>query len=221
MKNNRIIPTVFSHNKKEFNPRFEKLVPITKKIQIDFMDGKFVPGKSISMKEIPNLKKYNNEFEAHLMVQNPREWIKQAKEKGFKRIIFHYEAIPKEEIFSTGDYSNSLKLETYLAVNPDTKLKILLNVLSENENLFKGVLFLGVHPGKEGQKLQRVIFRRIKKLKKICPELIAQIDGGINEKTVKKAAKSGADFVNSGSFVSNSDNPTKQIEKLESAFHKN
>ena len=45
-------------------------------------------GKSVSLKEIPNLKKYKNNFEAHLMCYHPEKYIKKLKQKGFKKIIF-------------------------------------------------------------------------------------------------------------------------------------
>lgn len=220
MKNNHIIPTVFSHNKKEFKPRFDKLIKVSKNIQIDFMDGKFVPGKSVTLNEIPNLKKYKNIFEAHLMVKSPKSWITKSKQKGFKRIIFHIEAVKEEEIEKLIGYSKELNIEVYLATNPDTKLKVLLKILKSLKNKPKGILFLGVHPGKEGQKFQKIILKRIKNLKKKYPKIITQIDGGVNEKTIKIISKYPVDFVNSGSFVSNSNNPSGQIKKLENNFSK-
>jgi len=220
MKNNNIIPTVFSHDKKEFLKRFNRLIKVSEKIQIDFMDGKFVPAKSITMKEIPSLKKYKIEFEAHLMVKNPKPWIKEAKQKGFKRVIFHLEAVKTSEIGDLISLSKKLNLEVYLAINPNTKLKILLKILNKIKIKPKGILFLGVHPGKEGQKFQKIILRRIKKLKSKYPKIITQIDGGVNENTIKKIVKYPVDFINSGSFVSNSKNPKSQIIFLEDFFQK-
>src|SRR6267378_2103541 len=86
----KIIPTVFCKNKKDFKERFSKLIKISKEIQIDFMDGRFVKSKFIDFSAIPNLKRYNNNFEAHLMVQNPIKYILKLKKKGFKKIIFHF-----------------------------------------------------------------------------------------------------------------------------------
>lgn len=219
MKNKNIIPTIFSHNKKEFANRFNKLLKASNKLQIDFMDGKFVPGKSITMKEVPSLKKYKIEFEAHLMVKNPKNWIKEAKEKGFKRVIFHIEPLSMEEIINLVSFSKKLNLEVYLAINPNTKLKVLLKILKKIKIKPEGILFLGVHPGKEGQKFKKTILKKIKKLKKKYPKIVTQIDGGVNDKTIKKIVKYPVDFVNSGSFVSNSLNPKNQISFLENFFH--
>src|SRR3990167_2379229 len=95
----QIIPTIFAENKRDFKRRFEKALEFSDKIQIDFMDGKFVKSNSINLREMPDLKKYRaKSFEAHLMVYHPEKWIEQLKKKGFKKIIFHYEAVEEGEI---------------------------------------------------------------------------------------------------------------------------
>ena len=72
---NTIIPTIFSKNKKEFDERLKKLLRVSRSLQIDIMDGKFVKAKSIPIKEIPKLQK-NHVFEAHLMCKSPDRYIK-------------------------------------------------------------------------------------------------------------------------------------------------
>jgi ribulose-phosphate 3-epimerase len=90
---NRIIPTIFSHNKKEFLERLLKLRNVSPELQIDFMDGKFVESKSIRVSDVPDLKKFRKKrFEAHLMCKNPEKYLEQLAKKGFKKIIFHDEA---------------------------------------------------------------------------------------------------------------------------------
>jgi len=70
---NHVIPSIFAESKEEFDEKFSNLVKISKKIQIDFMDGKFVSAKGIRASNVPNLKKYKNDFEAHLMVYRPEK----------------------------------------------------------------------------------------------------------------------------------------------------
>ena len=57
---NQIIPTIFAHNKKEFDERYDKLRGVSKNLQVDFMDRKFVPGKSVQLKDVPKLPKGYN-----------------------------------------------------------------------------------------------------------------------------------------------------------------
>lgn len=217
MKNKNIIPTVFSHSKKEFDERFNKILKASDKIQIDFMDGKFVSAKSVSFDHVPKLKKYKKEFEAHLMVSNPLRWVQKCKEKGFSKVIFHIESCKNHsEADKIIDFSKELGLIVYPAINPKTSFKKIVEIIQINP--CEGIMFLGVNPGKEGQKLSWKITRRIKRIKKIFPKIVVQVDGGVNEKNASKLSKAGADLLNSGSFVSNSEKPKSQINLLQGLF---
>jgi len=203
----KVIPTVFAKDKSEFNNRFSKLISINKDIQIDFMDGKFVKSKSIAINNIPNLKKYNNNFEAHLMMQKPLKLIKKLKQIGFKKIIFHYNTDDNVQVIAD-TRKNGMKC--FLAVNPEVKI----NEVCYLFDLVDGVLIMGVHPGKEHQSLLNSTFDKIKEIRKCNKKIIIQIDGGVNSKTAKKLIKAGANILNSGSFISESDNPRKALKEL-------
>ena len=209
---NRIIPTIFACNKKEFDERFKKLVPISKNLQIDFMDGKFVKAKSSALSQVPNLKKYRNNFEAHLMVFKSEKWIKKLKQKGFKKIIFHIESAKEPEKLI--EKTNSLKLSAYLAINPETPIKKIIPFLSNVE----GVLFIGVHPGKEHQKFIPNVYKKINQLRKINRKIKIQVDGGVNFQNIKKLASLKVNYVNSGSLISEAGNPKQVFKKLNSIF---
>ncbi len=208
-----IIPTVFSTNKKEFEKRFELLIKIAKSIQIDIMDGKFVNAKSIKIEEIPNLKKYKNQFEAHLMTKDPAKLLIELRKKGFKKIIFHYEAVPENKIEEIINLIKYLEMEPVLAVNPETKIQKIIPYMKK----LKKIQLMGIKPGKEGQTLKTQTYKRIKALKEINNKLKIQIDGGVNEKTAKKLKESGADILSTGSYIMKSKNPIKAIKILESA----
>lgn len=213
----QIIPTVFAISKKEFNERFNKLIKISKNIQIDFMDGKFVKAESISLNDIPNLKKHKNNFEAHLMVKNPKKYIKKLKSKGFKKIIFHYEALKNsKEIFDIIKLIKRNKLIKYIAINPETKLEKITSFLPEIE----GVLIMGVYPGKEHQNFVKKVYNKIKALRKINKKIKIQVDGGINPNVIKSLAKLNINYINSGSFISNSKNPKQALRKLNKIIQK-
>jgi len=211
---NHIIPTIFAHNKKEFLSRFKKLLPISKKLQIDFMDGKFVKAKSLSLSKILNLKKYKKDFEAHLMVLDPQKNLTKLKSLGFSKIIFHFEST-KKETPKIAQKIKSLRLKPWIAINPRTPVEKVLPFLKE----LSGVLFMGVVPGKENQTFISTVLKKIKTLKKLSPRTKIQVDGGANPKTIKKLAKLGVNFVNSGSYISDSENPKKTVKELNSLFN--
>lgn len=206
----KIIPTVFSKNKKEFMKRLELETKLSKEIQIDIMDGKFVKTKSVPINEIPKLFFYQKTFEAHLMVKNPEKYFDALRERGFGRIIFHYETVNEKDIPKI--YSNIRKhgMQPVLAISPKTKIEKLKKILPTINH----VLIMGVEPGKEHQKLIPATYSRINAIKNINPNIQVQIDGGVNEKTELKLKKAGADILNTGSFVTNNKNPLHAIQVL-------
>ena len=71
-----------------------------------------------------------------------------------------------------------------------------------------------VNPGRYGSKFLPQTLRKIKQLKKINPRLNIGVDGGINNKTIKKASNVGASIFISGSYIQKSDNPKETIKLL-------
>jgi len=215
INNKLIIPTVFAKSNKGFYKRFEKIRKIARNVQIDIMDGKFVGVKSISLKDIPNLGKYANRFEAHLMVLDPNKLIKICKNKGFKKIIFHVES--EVNIDKAIEEGRKYNMGVFIAINPSSSLDRIKEFVVNKQ--VEGVLLLGVYPGREGQKLWAGIFSRIKEIKKMNKQIIVQIDGGVNDTNALKLRKAGANILNSGSYIANSQNPEKTLRELEKSVN--
>jgi len=210
---NKIIPTVFAHNKKEFYERFSELIKLNRDLQIDFMDGKFVKSHGIKINDIPNLSKYKRKFEAHLMAFNPAKYIPLLRKKGFNKIIFHYEALKNnQKIEELIDKIKENRMRAWVAINPSTKVDRIIGFL-DNVN---GILFMGVKPGREHQKFISGVYNKIKGLRKISGKIKIQVDGGVNLLNIGKLRNLGADYVNSGSFISEAENPKKALRELES-----
>lgn len=204
----KIIPTIFAHNKKEFQERFAKLLPISRNFQIDFMDGKFVKTRSVQLKDIPNLKKYKKNFEAHLMVLHPEKYLSKLKQKGFKKIIFHTEASKNPE--DTIQKIKSLHLIPFIAINPKTSI----TKIAPHVKDVKGILFMGVHPGKEHQPFIPKVYQKIKQLRAQNKKIIIQVDGGVTPQIIKKLIKLKVNIINSGSYIADSKNPKYALKKL-------
>lgn len=208
---NHIIPTIFATNQMSFNSRFEKLIKISKDIQIDIMDGNFVTKESILMKQIPDLKKHANNFEAHLMAKHPEKYISEAKKLGFKKIIFHYESYwNKYKCLSLIKKIKSLKMQAFIAINPETSVSKILLLLP----FVDGVLFLGVHPGREHQHFVSRVYNKISFLRDLDKKIIIQVDGGVNDSNISKLRQLGVNYFNSGSYISDNGNAKKALETL-------
>lgn len=173
------------------------------------MDGKFVNNNSVKPRFIPDLSKYKNDFEAHLMVIDPEKYYEKIKNKGFKKIIVHLESFENEKITKNFfEYIKKQKQTPVIAINPETKLTI------EIIKMFDFFLIMGVNPGKEKQKLITITYNKIKKIKKINPKARIQVDGGVTPINSKKLFKAGANYLNSGSYISSSKNPKKALISL-------
>jgi ribulose-phosphate 3-epimerase len=203
----KIIPTVFAKTKKEFGERFKRLTKVSRELQIDFMDGKFVRAKGIKVGDVPNLKG-KGKFEAHLMVKSPSRYLLGLKRRGFSKVIFHVEC--DEDIVQVIDKIRKLKMKAWIALNPSTDIDRIEDIL----NRVDGVLFMGVNPGKEKQKFVSGVYSKIRKFRKAHKGVKIQVDGGVNLNTIVKLARVGVDIVNSGSFVGASENPRGAFSEL-------
>lgn len=209
-----IIPTVLANTKNEFDDRLARLLPISKELQVDFMDGKFVPSTGVTLNDIPDLKRWAAwSFEAHLMVYHPETWIEELHKKGFKRVIFHFEAVKDKEIEQIADLIREHEMIPVIAINPETSPKRILKYAQ----FVDGILLMGVHPGFNGApyvpEQQRIaelttLFKEIKNPPQI------QIDGGMKPETISAVVAAGAIRINSGSYVNNAPNPLLALNAL-------
>ena len=68
----QIVPSIIARNQEELDYRLDK-IDFSSVIHLDVMDAKFVDNSSLDFDF--NLFKVDHVFEAHLMVENPEEWI--------------------------------------------------------------------------------------------------------------------------------------------------
>jgi len=197
----RIFPSVMAKNQKELNALLKKLQGSAEHLHLDIADGKFVPSRSLWFKfRLSSKFKYN----AHLMINNPENWIK----KYGKKVNL---VIPQFETIQDVDKYVSRMKKVAFAIKPETSISKLKPYLQHIDY----VLVLTVHPGFYGAKFLKSPLKKIKQIKKINPKVRVIVDGGMNPKTIKSALKAGADYFVSGSFVSRSDNPKEAVGKLQ------
>ena len=110
-----------------------------------------------------------------------------------------------------------------LAITPKTPVEIIVPFLqgrgstriAQPEFGFDFVQLLAVNPGYSGQNFDKKTIKKIKFLKKNHPKTIIEIDGVINPQTAKMCKKAGANIINSGSYIFNSDDPKGAYKKLQ------
>ncbi|MGN0522479.1 MAG: ribulose-phosphate 3-epimerase [Eubacterium sp.] len=178
-------------------------------IHLDVMDGHFVPNISIGAPVIAAMKRVCDiPFDVHLMISDPLKYIDDFISAGADIITFHTEC--ESDIDKTIDKIISGGCKAALAVKPNTPIEEVYPYLDR----LSMVLVMTVEPGFGGQSFMESTMPKITALRKKCPDIDIQVDGGINTETVKTAGRAGANVFVAGSAVFKSDNPEKTINTL-------
>lgn len=169
-------------------------------LHIDVMDGIFVPSISFGMPVIQSLRPHSSMiFDVHLMVTEPKRYIKDFREAGADIITVHFEAC--EDVRGTLEEIKELGAVPGLAFNPETSVDRLKPYLP-----YAGqVLLMSVHPGFGGQKFIEGSCERLKQLSRLRDEtgldFPIEIDGGVAVSNASEILRSGADILVAGSAV--------------------
>lgn len=179
-------------------------------LQIDVMDGHFVPNLSFGA-PVAKWMKTSLLLDVHLMVSNPADRIAEFLKIGAKNITFHAEAV-------TDTMSRRVLIEAIrkggatagIALNPETPLSAIDDVVSDI-NL---VLIMSVNPGFGGQSFIPSVLEKVKALRASHPSLMIQMDGGIDAETAKLCRESGANNLVAGSAIFGAKDREKAIHEL-------
>ena len=201
-----IVPAILTKDKKEFIDMLNTCKEFTNYAQIDIMDGEFVPSRSITKEDLKDIKP-DIETEAHLMVKNPTDWILAFKNFGSKRIIFHFEI--KDPIKVIREI-RSFNLNVGLAINPQTKIEEFLHLVDKVDS----ILFMSVNPGFYGSLFIPSVLDKIRDFKKIYPNKIIGIDGGIKLDNIGLLKDLGLDYICIGSAILKDKSPKEAYRKF-------
>ena len=180
-------------------------------IHFDVMDGKFVKDKTFDSEFVKSISTGVIKKDVHLMTKQPEKLVDKFINAGASMISFHAEATksPKkliEKIKSKGVMAG-------IAINPSTSLTKIDKLLDQVDF----VLIMTVKPGKPGQKLIASAVKKVKSLTKKKPNLIIEVDGGINADTAHEVIEAGADILVAGSYIFNSPDPKIAVDILRNA----
>ena len=202
-----IVPAILTDEAKTLEWMIRLSESFTDYVQVDIMDGKFVPSRSIAASDLGKIKT-SLRMEAHLMVEDLEGCLKPFKEAGCERIIFHFEAASNPS--RTFKKIKELDLETGLALNPDTPI-------SKVEPFIEAidfVLLMSVHPGFYGAKFIPEVLNKARELRRLWPEVILSMDGGLKSDNILEVKEAGVDLACVGSRIFKADDPREAFLKL-------
>lgn len=180
-------------------------------VHVDVMDGHFVPNITIGVPVVKSIRKITDmPLDVHLMIENPEKYIEPFALSGSDIITFHYEAAGEktEEIIKL---IKSFNKKAGLSIKPKTDINLIKKYLPELD-LF---LLMTVEPGFSGQSF---MIEGVEKIKQIdltkYPNLLVEVDGGINAKTGKICKDLGVRVLVAGNYVFKSENMKQAIDDL-------
>ncbi len=168
-------------------------------LHLDVMDGNFVPNLTYGMPVVAGLRKLTDlPLDVHLMINHPDRYVEQFRRAGADIITFHVEAV--DDPSPVLDQIHSLGAAAGLALNPATPLDCVEPYLRSCDL----VLVMSVPAGFGGQEFDARALEKLQALAaKRRPELVLEVDGGINVSTIRQCADAGAELFVVGSAIFN------------------
>ena len=182
-------------------------------VHLDIMDGHFVPNLTFGPSVIKALRPHSDlVFDAHLMVEQPSDYIEPLDEAGCDMISFHYETEPHADRVVQLIKKHDMKAG--MVLNPSTPVEVLQDILPTLDF----VLLMSVNPGFGGQKFIPYVTAKVKRLAELIERTKSsaaiEIDGGVGPQNAAALIAAGANILVAGSAVFNSADRAEMIRTL-------
>lgn len=213
----QLVPSILETTKEGFLATYgqETKLPGVTRIQVDFGDGIFVPNTLLPVGEIDVLNPAFH-WEAHLMLKEAKDFL-DYQICGFKTIIVHYEAYAEVEDLKNAIRSiKSTGAEPAICLKNETPVEVLKQFAGE----IKHFQLMSVNPGFQGTLFFENIYRRIAELRKLIPNAIIEVDGGINFSNARQIVAEGADLLILGSALTKAENMLQAFEKIQNELNR-
>jgi ribulose-phosphate 3-epimerase len=185
----------------------------TKVLHLDVMDGHFVPNLTYGMPIVAGLRRHTSmPLDVHLMISDPLAYAKPMVDAGADLLTFHIEAV-RDPVDTIGQLRD-LGVAVGVALNPETPLAQLSQCLDQVDM----VLVMSVEAGFGGQKFNPIALQKLSTLRQSHPDLLLQIDGGIDTTTIGPARAAGCDLFVVGSAIFRHDDYCRAMNGLTGAI---
>ncbi|NJC22467.1 ribulose-phosphate 3-epimerase [Arthrobacter pigmenti] len=185
-------------------------------VHVDVMDNSFVPNLTLGLPVVKRIQAVSPiPLDVHLMIDDADRWAPEYAGAGVSSVTFHAEAARApirlaRELRSAGAKAG-------MALRPATAVEPYLDMLGELDML----LVMTVEPGFGGQSFLDVTLPKIRRAAEAIRggnlPVAIQVDGGITEETIGRAAEAGATVFVAGSSVYGTEDPAVAIAGLRRA----
>ncbi len=183
-------------------------------IHFDVMDNHYVPNLTVGPMVCRSLRDdgIKDFIDVHLMITPVNELAKSFADAGADLISFHPEAV--NNVVETINIIKQCGSKVGIAINPDTSLSVLQDVIGEIDL----ILLMSVYPGFGGQEFIEDTIEKIAEAKKLIDQqdhqIFLEVDGGINNETISRVSEAGANVFVAGSAIFGSSDYEKTIQSF-------
>lgn len=196
-----VIPGILEKSWQEVEEKIILLSPFAKKLHIDIADGRLANNTTF-LEALP-FAKYKDQFflEVHMMVENPIDYVEEYAEAGFKRLLGHIEGM--EDPYEFIERCRELEVEVGFALDGPTPVEELFDYIDDVDCFH---CYVSEKMGFAGPPMMPERLEKVKALRERT-ELPIEVDGGVEDVTIKLAKQAGATRFVATSFISSAPNP--------------
>ena len=216
-----IIPAIMPKDYEDLDEKMSLFVGVVPFVQLDIMDGKFVPARTwpyprdahfdAIVAEEEGMPRWEEiDFETDLMIENPELAVPKWVSAGARRIIVHVESMVDFEKIRASVPVGLIELG--LAINTTTPLSAIEPYIERIDFVqCMGIARIGF----QGEAFDERVLENVRALRAKHPELHISIDGSVNFDTALSLVEAGATRLVSGSAILDADDFVGAIAKLE------
>tara|TARA_R110000787_G_scaffold16622_44_gene51467 strand:- start:13936 stop:14580 length:645 start_codon:yes stop_codon:yes gene_type:complete len=169
-------------------------------VHVDVMDGHFVPNLTIGPMVVQAIRPHTAKpLDVHLMIEPADPYLEAFAKAGADIITVHAEAGP--HLDRSLQAIRDLGKKAGVSLNPSTPESVLEYVLDRLDL----ILVMSVNPGFGGQGFIPSSLQKIARIREMIGDrpIELEVDGGVNNATVRDVISAGADVLVAGSAVFN------------------
>ena len=215
-----IIPAVMPKDYADLEEMMSLFVGVAPLVQLDIMDGKFVPNCTwpyprdthfdaivLEKEGMPRWEEID--FEVDLMIENPELEVQKWVNAGARRIIVHVESMKDFEKIRASVPVELIELG--FAISTTTPLSVWYSYIDRIDF----VQCMGIeHIGSQGEAFDERVLEKVRALRVRAPNLPISIDGSVNFATARALVDAGATRLVSGSAILEADDFSWAIAQM-------
>ncbi len=201
-----VAPAINADDINDFTARVDRVKPFAKRLHIDISDGVFTPHRSPNLAQVYGID--GAQMDLHLMMQDPAAEFENIVSLHPDLVIIHFESNGAAELI---DRIKELQIKVGLAVKKETAIEQVKDLLPKVDHL---LVFTG-NLGFNGGEFDAECLDKIAPARAINDQLEIGVDGGVDNEAARQSVDAGADVLDSGSFIQNSNDPEAAYIQLD------